>query len=282
MIDPQLVVKMYQELGTQKKVAAALGVSQSKVGSVLRNQGICVGRGTKQKKFDYDEILRLWKEHHDTAMVADLIGTSRGYVNRVLTTQFGIRVPRNPKTKYKLPMDELAKRYRAGETCGEIARDIGIPSERVRRRLKAHGVKIRSAAESVPRGKKNVFYKNGKGEEEPLHYYRRQSYEVTAICLGQPVPQGWVIHHVDENPRNNQPENLMLFQSAQAHSRHHVLLLRLQRAGRQVDKTHAALESGAQMLPLPPNPIELLPCIEKPCPCDNHAMPEITQTEFEW
>jgi hypothetical protein len=90
-----------------------------------------------------------------------------------------------------------------------------------------------------------------------MHYYRRQAYEVAAICLGQPLPQGWVIHHLDENPHNNQPDNLILFRDQSVHARFHQRLLERQRAGQPFDATQLALESGGRQLPQPPAPLRL-------------------------
>ena len=255
-IDPAVVIDLYRELGTHKAVAQELGVSEWWVGDTLRKNGVRRERTSYYREFDHQKIWELWQAGHTKDQIAEEIGTSPQYIYHLLRNKFGVEFPPNHPHKYDLPMDELAERYRAGESCGEIARSLDLPGERIRRRLISHGVKIRSAAVSVPRGKKNVFYKNGKGKVDIMHYHRRQTYEVAAICLGQPVPQGWVIHHRDEDKTNNNPENLMLFESASAHSKYHQKLLRLQRKGFEVDATQKALESGGAMLPQPPTPIE--------------------------
>ena len=90
-----------------------------------------------------------------------------------------------------------------------------------------------------------------------MHYYRRQSYEVAAICLGQPLPPGMVIHHLDEDWHNNNPANLILFESQSPHATFHQLLNRLRRQGQTVDASRLALESGGKSLPRPPAPIQL-------------------------
>lgn len=273
----QMVIQTYKELGNQTATAKQLGCSQSYVSTVLRRNGIRIGRGGKQRKFDPQQFLDLWNQYGNTKDVAEQIGTSRAYVTMVLKDKFGIRVPRNLSTKYDLPMEEIKERYLAGETCGQIAKTFGIPSERIRRRLRAYGVERRSAAESVPRGKKNRFYKNGEGKKDPLHYYRRQSYEVAAICLGQPVPQGWIIHHLNENPKDNRPENLVLFRSASDHSAHHTQLRVLQRKGQTADAIQVALENGAVRLPQPPRPIPLESCTDQLDLSDSQDQPETSQ-----
>ncbi|MHC4335965.1 MAG: HNH endonuclease [Planctomycetota bacterium] len=269
----QEIIETYQRLGTQKATAFEMCCSQSHVSTVLRRNGICIGKGSKQRKFDPQQFLDLWNQYGNTKDVAEQIGTSRVYVTMVLRDKFGIRVPRTHPNKLDLPMEEIKERYLAGESCAQIAETFGLSAERIRRRLRSYGVPRRTLKESVPRGKKNRFYKNGEGKKEPLHYYRRQSYEVAAICLGQPVPQGWIIHHLNENPKDNRPENLILFRSAAEHSAHHTQLRVLQQKGQTADAIQVALENGAVVLPQPPNPIALEPCTDRPAPLDNWDLP---------
>jgi predicted XRE-type DNA-binding protein len=268
------VLAKYEDLDSQTAVAEAMGISQSTVSKVLRRNGIRIGRGGKQRKFEDQQFLDLWNEHHDTKDVADRIGTSRAYVTQVLWAKFGIRCPKNNPNKLDLPMEEIKERYEAGESCAQIAVTFGLSAERIRRRLRGYGVERRSLKESVPRGKRNRFYKNGEGKKEVLHYYRRQSYEVAAICLGQPLPQGWIIHHLNENPKDNRPENLVLFQTSGAHASHHLQLRVLRQKGQPADAIRVALENGAQVLPQPPNPILLEPDTDQPDPSDSQPQPE--------
>ena len=273
----QEIIATYESLGTQTAAAKALGCSQSTVSAALRRNGICIGRGGKQRKFVDQQFLDLWNQHHDTKKVADRIGTSRTYVTQVLKDKFGIRCPRNHPNKIPLPMEEIKRRYEAGESCAQIAKTFGLSAERIRRRLRGYGVPRRTLKESVPRGEHNRFYSNGKGKREVMHYYRRQSYEVAAICLGQPLPRGWIIHHLNGNPEDNRPENLVLFQSSGTHAAHHIQLCGLQQKGLPVDASQLALENGAQVLPPPPSPILLEPDTEQRAPSDNRGSPEPAQ-----
>ncbi len=46
---------------------------------------------------------------------------------------------------------------------------------------------------------------------------------VAAEKLGRPLKKGEVVHHNDENKRNNNPDNLTVFASQAEHARHHKL-----------------------------------------------------------
>jgi DNA-binding CsgD family transcriptional regulator len=256
----QEILALHKQGLIQREIASRVGVNQTHVSDVLQRNGLAPGKGNSPGKSTGTKyiVLDLFLQGMSPEQIAEQLNLCRTYVGMILKTQ-GHPIPRNVKTKYDLPMEEIANRYRAGESCSEIAKDYGIPPERIRRRLRDEGVPRRPATIAVPKGKKNIFYKNGqnhlRGEDKDMHYYRRQSYEVAAICLGQPIPRGYVIHHLDENWHNNDPINLVLFPSQSLHTRFHMQLLRLQRAGTAVDATQLALESGATRLPSPPRPI---------------------------
>lgn len=217
-----------------------------------------------QRKYDYAEVLRLWRELGNQYLVAERLSTAQATVSRILRSQ-GIRVGKiGAPLKYDLPMDEIASRYLAGETCREIAQDYGVDAERIRRRLRTRGVKRRGGG--GPKGSKNHFWKGG--FQPTMHYYRRQAYEVAAICLGHPLPQGMIIHHLDENPKNNNPGNLYLFENQGDHARFHQRLHTLQRKDQPVDAIHLALESGGRALPPHPALIRL------PLDTDRYALSE--------
>lgn len=44
---------------------------------------------------------------------------------------------------------------------------------------------------------------------------------VAELMLGRPLARGEVVHHIDGNKRNNNPENLMVFENQAAHALWH-------------------------------------------------------------
>lgn len=44
---------------------------------------------------------------------------------------------------------------------------------------------------------------------------------VAEQMLGRPLKKGEVVHHIDNNKRNNQPSNLMVFKSQKEHAKWH-------------------------------------------------------------
>jgi hypothetical protein len=122
------------------------------------------------------------------------------------------------------------------------------PENAVRRQLIREGFPAKTRR-GIGRGRRNFQWKGGR--KQAMHYYRRQSYEIAAICLQRPLKIGEVIHHDDEVKENNAPENLVVFASHRAHMKHHQRLLALQRAGTPVDSIQLAIENGGVRLRRP-------------------------------
>jgi hypothetical protein len=61
---------------------------------------------------------------------------------------------------------------------------------------------------------------NGKTYEKT--FGRHTHRVVMEKMVGRPLAKGEVVHHIDGNPRNNDPENLMLFKSQSEHLQWHL------------------------------------------------------------
>lgn len=59
----------------------------------------------------------------------------------------------------------------------------------------------------------------------------REHIYVMSMFLGRPLKKGEVVHHIDNNPFNNNIENLMLFSSNAEHTSHHARELAFQESG---------------------------------------------------
>jgi len=116
-----------------------------------------------------------------------------------------------------LPVDEMAKRYEAGESTWALAVAYGVCQETVCRRLHSAGVTMRPggflAGHTLNRGR----YKRG----GPLHITsygylgtldrKGGACRIHRACWEAyhgPIPDGHVIHHIDGDPANNDTKNL--------------------------------------------------------------------------
>ena len=116
-------------------------------------------------------------------------------------------------TRARLPINEMQRRYAAGESTRELAVVYGVHQVTVWRHLRAAGVRVRGHA-----GNKSHLGLHKRGG--PLHaragylYTRdrvgglcrvhRACYEA---CCG-PIPDCHIVHHKDGDTTNNCPANL--------------------------------------------------------------------------
>ena len=107
-----------------------------------------------------------------------------------------------------IPTDEMVGRYRAGESSPALGRAYSVSPLTIRRRLRAAGVAMRTAAwrgfggplHSDPNGYLRTSDRDGK-----LASVHRVCWETH----NRPVPRGHDVHHIDGRVGNNAIENLV-------------------------------------------------------------------------
>ena len=130
--------------------------------------------------------------------------------------------------RVNLPVEVIAARYKGGENTYELGRAYGVSHDTVLRRLHAAGVKVRPGlfqpgnrhGPGAPVGNKYSLGRHKRGG--PLHTcqqgYLRTSDRAGNVCLVHrgcweahhgPIPNGYVIHHIDENRQHHAIENLV-------------------------------------------------------------------------
>lgn len=62
-----------------------------------------------------------------------------------------------------------------------------------------------------------TYVKVGNGKRGGIHEHRL----VAERALGRPLPKGSVVHHIDGNPANNDPSNLVILNSKAEHNALH-------------------------------------------------------------
>lgn len=207
------------------------------------------------RKYDYNRILELYDRGDSLQAIATEIGCSTATVSGVAKrhgrSPFHRRYPSIPA----LDVDQMIQDYQQGMPLAALFEKHGISYNTFYDRLKEHGLDRRKRPKLT--GQKNGQYKHGKGSRRADRNIALTQ-QVAALCFGHIIPRGWQIHHIDENPRNNRPENLAVFHNKADHGRYHQQLLKIQRAGHEVDANQLVLENGGVLLPLPMRPI-LLP-----------------------
>src|SRR3990167_5794962 len=225
----------------------------------------------RNPRINHDEVIRQIQEIRLVKTVAINLNLSEKYVQSI-ARKYKIQIDdqrgkhnQNPRTIF-LDKKLVVQRYLSGEGTNEIGKSLNIDGEVVRRRLKKWNIP-RRVGKAI--GPKNPQWKGNRSA--PMHYFRKQSYEVAAICLGQPVPKGYVIHHLDENAKNNNPENLILFPSQSLHAKFHQKVLNLRLEVDSKESNQLMLEIGGVQLPKPPHPLTFLQNINNLYPSNSQG-----------
>jgi hypothetical protein len=206
------------------------------------------------RKYDHERILALYDAGKSLREIGEIVGCAESLVT-VITRDSGrsARSRRYPNS-VQWDCEQILSDYRSGMPVLEILDKHHISHTHFYRLCQEKEVPLRPRP-SVS-GEKNGQYKHGHGARR-LDRDKNLTVQVAAICLGHIVPKGCPIHHMDEDPTNNNPENLAIFQNRSDHARYHQQLLGLQRAGLEVDAIQLVLENGGSMLPLPSAPLVL-------------------------
>ncbi len=85
---------------------------------------------------------------------------------------------------------------------------------------------VRTRKHQSDAGKKGALVKiaqlRGTGTKTYVKEYGRHQHRVVMErMIGRRLRKGEVVHHIDENKKNNHPSNLVLFKSQAEHARHH-------------------------------------------------------------
>jgi transposase-like protein len=248
-IPDEVVLEAYERLNSQNKTAAETGISQSQVGLVLRRNGVQIGRGQnlQYRKYDPERVLEDYRHYKNQREVARIHGMSQGQVSRLLRAHYQIGKGAEMTNLKQLPEELIVARYQAGESCQKIAPDYGVTWGCIHHLLIRLGIPRRTPKENARKGSQNSNWKGG--GSYPAGYKARA---VVEQHVGRPLLPGTVVHHHDENPFRNDPDNLWVFPNGSCHALYHHKLLHAQQKVSTVDANLAALESGGvPLLPVP-------------------------------
>lgn len=96
---------------------------------------------------DVDVFVRLYREHRQVKIVAELTGWSRSCVRSWLAAR-GVRVTR-PGRAVELDHDEMVADYAAGLSAYEVAAIHGCSSASVYLALRQRGIRARTQAQAI-------------------------------------------------------------------------------------------------------------------------------------
>ncbi len=181
-----------------------------------------IGKPTRGKQVDVKKAIELYQQGLSMAEVGRVLGHHHSIIAyHLYKNNIEIR-PR--KRKLKADTEELKKLYLEGYSTPEIGERFKMSSQAVYTRLVKNGIKTRNFSEALNNavnrgrakryfGKDNYLWKGGrylsKGyvhltvDTKSVLEHRR----VWEQYFG-PIPEGWIVHHLNGNKLDNRIENL--------------------------------------------------------------------------
>jgi hypothetical protein len=199
-----------------------------------------------------DRIVELFDQGMFLEDIAAEVGYTSSRMTQILQERGRSAWKRRYPNQESWDWDAIYADYQNRMPFEEILQKHELSCTTFHRHRKADGVPKRPRL-GAP-GKQNYQYKNGLHEiNQKLHsIYSYTARKVATVLFGEPIPKGWHVHHMNENPAYNDPTNLVLFPGNSQHMKYHQQLLKLQRAGVEVDATQLVLENDGRWLQLPP------------------------------
>ena len=181
-----------------------------------------------KKDHDVERMLAMWAAGKSQAEIGVAFGMSQTRVSQILKTTPGW-TPNNRRVWTAERRQRAADLYLAGATLTKVAALLNTSTRHVRAALAAHGVKSRPSFYFKP-GSANPMWTGGRTITKGYVYVHRpdhpqarkagyvlESRLVMEAKLGRYLTREEVVHHKDDNPLNNHPDNLKLYPNNAAH-----------------------------------------------------------------
>ena len=145
----------------------------------------------------------------------------------------------NAEREIRLPDTEIAERYLGGETTAELSAAFSVSRPTIAKSLARSGVQMRPAKQrpGILAGDANPAWKGGCRQRADGYWLvqtpdgeRLEHRVVMERKLGRHLRDDEIVHHVDEDKSNNDPENLEVM-SQSDHARLHAPAMHQARYG---------------------------------------------------
>ena len=210
---------LYRLHGDLKQVARLVGVSRLTLMKYMDKHGI---ERKKNGEFfiDKDELLSGYAKYKSTRVLARKYGVCRSVIKRLCKLHEIVLEPRLPSIRLVPIITSLIDK---GASSKDIADELDLTIGYVNELAKKYQLPLIKSYHKgyiiTWNGYKKLYAPNDVDADSKgyVHEHRR----VMADSLGiESIPKNMVVHHINENKRDNRPENLAMM-TLEAHSKHH-------------------------------------------------------------
>jgi transposase len=234
------------------EIAETMGRSRATVSRMLRDAGANTARRGPWDlltPFQQEQVRADYRRGYSLLYLKRLYGVDSTRLLKEME-RAGIEPPSKHVTGIERLLDleqEVLKDYLEGAVgAREVARRFGVHEGTMTVFLQQRGVLKTRGAQAGAENAASKARQVGAKDRDSGKYWARRTVE---LALGRPLPEGWVVHHMNENPRDQRQSNLWLFHTTGAHSTYHRRQSELMAAGGLVPASQTASESGGLWLP---------------------------------
>lgn len=247
-----IIAELYGNGATLAKIAQMTGRSRGTVIKMLKSNRMSTG---KRGPWDF-----LTEEQKDQCKKDYARGYSRHYLSSVygvtserLRNEFekaGIKNPSRHETgigRLNDCREEVLHDYMT-DVVGirEVARRFGVREGTMKVFLLQHVELKKSEGQPV---EKNGASKGKTADSKDRGHGKCWARRTVELALGKKLPKGWVIHHMNESPRDQRHSNLWLFPTADLHRRYHAQQSEILASGGLIPASQTASKNGGLWLP---------------------------------
>lgn len=246
------MLSLHREGLSVVQIADRMERTRSTVQRALQDAGVGTGRRgpwDHLTPFQQEQARTDYQRGYSVHYLSKLYGVTPARLLREFE-RAGLQPPSVHLTGYERLLDlagEVLKDYLEGSVSArEVAKRFGVHEGTMTTFLQAKGVLKSRGAQEGTHNPASKARQVGSKDRDSGKYWARRTVE---LALGRQLPTGWVIHHMNENPRDQRQSNLWLFPSGGQHSSYHRQQSEILAAGGRVAASQTALENGGLWLP---------------------------------
>lgn len=247
-----IIAELHRNGTAPTKIAQMTGRSYGTVMRMLKSSRMSTG---KRGPWDFltEEQKEQCKKDYARGYSRQYLSSVYGVTSERLRNEFekaGIENPSRHETGIERLNDcrqEVLHDYTTDAVgVREVARRFGVHEGTMKVFLSQH-VELKKRGGQP--GEKNGASKGKTVDQKDRDHGKYWARRTVELALGKKLPKGWVIHHMNESPRDQRHSNLWLFPTADLHRQYHAQQSEILASGGLIPASQTASENGGLWLP---------------------------------